>query len=64
LLNEADLFSLTLTFQGNIINYIDASVNVLFFRKQALEDKFFIVLIKTVKILGLDLFFSQNLDSI
>jgi hypothetical protein len=64
LLNEADLFSLTLTFQGNIINYIDASVNVLFFRKQSLEDQFFIVLIKTVKILGLDLFFSQNLDSI
>jgi hypothetical protein len=46
LFNEAYLFSLALTLQRNIINYIDASINVLLLWQKALENEFFVILIQ------------------
>jgi hypothetical protein len=58
LFNEADLFSLTLTLQRNVIDDIDASINILLLWQKALENEFFIILIQPMKILCFDLFFS------
>ena len=58
LFNEAYLFSFALTFQGNIINDIDASIDVLLLWQKTLENEFFIILIQAVKILCLNLFLS------
>lgn len=58
LFNKAYLFSFALTFQGNIINDIDASIDVLLLWQKTLENEFFIILIQAVKILCLNLFLS------
>jgi hypothetical protein len=46
LFNEAYLFSLALALQRNIINYIDASIDVLLLWQKALENEFFVILIQ------------------
>lgn len=58
LFDEAYLFSFTLTLQGNIINNIDAPIDVLLLWQKALENEFFIILIQPMKIFCFDLFLS------
>ena len=64
LLNEAYLLCFALTFQWDVINYVDSSIHELFLWEEAREYELSVVQVKSMEVLCLDFLLSEDCNPV